>query len=71
MRTTYDRGDFSGESLMLTGDLNVGVVEWTTQYRVDDPYKFLFKVRNVQKTFRDMNEAVMRTVSATAASTRS
>jgi modulator of FtsH protease HflK len=62
VRTSYDRGDFSGESLMLTGDLNVAVVEWTAQYRVSDPYKFLFKVRNVQKTFRDMNEAVMRGV---------
>jgi membrane protease subunit HflK len=51
-----------GESLMLTGDLNVGVVEWTTQYRVVDPYKFIFRVRGVEETFRDMNEAVMRTV---------
>ena len=47
---------------MLTGDLNVAVVEWTAQYRVRDPYKFLFKVRSVQKTFRDMNETVMREV---------
>ena len=50
------------ESSMLTGDLNVGVVEWTTQYRVADPYLYMFKVRNVTDTFRDMNEAVMRTV---------
>jgi len=62
VRTTYSRSDFEGESLMLTGDLNVGVVEWTAQYRVADPYKYLFKVRNVEKTFRDMNEAVMRAV---------
>jgi modulator of FtsH protease HflK len=47
---------------MLTGDLNVAVVEWTAQYRIRDPYLFLFKVRNVQKTFRDMNETVMREV---------
>ena len=47
---------------MLTGDLNVGVVEWTTQYRVADPYLYMFKVREVTATFRDMNEAVMRTV---------
>ena len=47
---------------MLTGDLNVGVVEWTTQYRVADPYLYMFKVREVTGTFRDMNEAVMRTV---------
>ena len=47
---------------MLTGDLNVAVVEWITQYRVSDPYLFMFKVRNPQDTFRDMNEAVMRSV---------
>jgi len=47
---------------MLTGDLNVAVVEWTAQFRVRDPYKYLFKVRNVRQTFRDMNETVMREV---------
>jgi modulator of FtsH protease HflK len=61
-RTSYTSEDLSTESLMLTGDLNVAVVEWTAQFRVRDPYKFLFKVRNVRKTFRDMNETVMREV---------
>ena len=55
-------GDFLGESLMLTGDLNVAVVEWIAQYRVRDPYKYLFKVRKVRDTLRDLNEAVMRQV---------
>lgn len=58
------------ESLMLTGDLNVAVVEWIVQYKVKDPYKYLFKVRSLDiparrgetTTFRDMNEAVMREV---------
>jgi membrane protease subunit HflK len=58
------------ESLMLTGDLNVAVVEWIVQYKVKDPFKYLFKVRNLDSaghdgdttTFRDMNEAVMRQV---------
>ncbi len=62
VRTRYSDADFSDESLMLTGDLNVAVVSWTAQYRVRDPYKYLFKVRSVRKTFRDMNEAVMRAV---------
>lgn len=62
IRTTYSDEDLSAESLMLTGDLNVAVVEWTAQFRVRDPYKYLFKVRNVRKTFRDMNETVMREV---------
>jgi membrane protease subunit HflK len=61
-QTTYSQADFSEESLMLTGDLNVAVVEWTAQFRVRDPYKFLFRVREVRKTFRDMNETVMREV---------
>ena len=51
-----------GEAAMLTGDLNVAVVEWTTQFRVNDPFKFLFRVRSPGATFRDMNEAVMRAV---------
>ena len=62
VRTTYSKEDLSGESLMLTGDLNVAVVEWTAQFRVREPYHYLFKVRNVRKTFRDMNETVMREV---------
>jgi membrane protease subunit HflK len=62
VRTRYAAGAFSDESLMLTGDLNVAVVDWTTQFRVNDPYKYLFKVRNLDDTFRAMNEAVMRAV---------
>jgi modulator of FtsH protease HflK len=62
VRTRYEEGTFERESLMLTGDLNVAVVEWTAQFRVRDPYKYLFKVREVRETFRDLNEAVMREV---------
>ena len=62
VRTQYSRASFLDESLMLTGDLNVGVVEWIVQYRVTDPYQYLFKVRNVKDTFRDLNEAVMREI---------
>jgi len=62
VRTTFSAQEFEDESLMLTGDLNVAVVEWIVQYRVSDPYQYLFRVRNVDDTFRDMNEAVMREV---------
>ena len=62
IRTEYARQQqaLADESVMLTGDLNVAVVEWIVQYRVDDPYEYLFKVRNLEDTFRAMNEAVMR-----------
>jgi membrane protease subunit HflK len=49
-------------SLMLTGDLNVAVVPWIVQYRIKDPYNFLFKVRNVRMLLTDMSEAAMRLV---------
>ena len=48
--------------MMLTGDLNVAVVEWIVQYRIKDPKKFLFDVRDVPMTFRAMSEAAMRQV---------
>jgi membrane protease subunit HflK len=62
VRTQYSQANFNDESMMLTGDLNVAIVEWIVQYRVSDPYQFLFKVRNPESTFRAMNEAVMRQV---------
>jgi membrane protease subunit HflK len=62
VRTSFSTEDFNAEAVMLTGDLNVAVVEWIVQYRVSDPYLYLFKVRNVTGTFRAMTEAVMRQV---------
>lgn len=55
-------GDPGNVSLMLTGDLNVGLVPWIVQYRIKDPYNYLFKVNNVQLLLNDMSEAVMRLV---------
>ncbi len=62
VRTNYSSTDHREESLMLTGDLNAAEVEWIVQFRINDPYKFLFRVRHAEKTFRDINEAVMREV---------
>ncbi|MEC4686204.1 MAG: FtsH protease activity modulator HflK, partial [Nitrospirota bacterium] len=62
IRTEYSSRKYQEESLMLTGDLNAAEVEWIVQYRIKDPYKFLFRVRNSVGTFRDINEAVMREV---------
>jgi membrane protease subunit HflK len=62
VRTRYSPLNFSDESSMLSGDLNVAMVEWIVQYKIADPYKYLFKVRNLSQTFRHMNEAVMRAV---------
>ncbi len=61
-QTRYAGGDYSNESLMLTGDLNVIDVQWIVQFRVEDPVHYLFKVREQRETFRDVAEAVMRRV---------
>ncbi len=50
------------ESMMLTGDLNVAIVEWIVHYRIKDPYQYVFKVRNVEPTLQALSEATMRSV---------
>lgn len=63
VRTRYASGEaYLNEALMLTGDLNVALVPWIVQYRIKDPYQYLFKVGNVRNTLRDLSEAAMRLV---------
>lgn len=62
IRSQYSRAGARDESLMLTGDLNLADVEWVVQYRIDDPFNYLFKVRNPVTTLRDISEASMRQV---------
>lgn len=50
------------EKSMVTGDLNSALVEWIVQYRITDPEKYLFDVRDPGVTLRDISEAVMREV---------
>lgn len=60
VRTRYSATNYQEESLLLTGDLNAAEVEWIVQFRIKDPYQYLFRVRNAEQTFRDINEAIMR-----------
>ncbi|REK19437.1 MAG: FtsH protease activity modulator HflK [Planctomycetota bacterium] len=57
---------------MLTGDLNLGLVEWIVQYRVKDPMQYLFKIGGAEEVSRstlfggtreDVNPAVPDTIS--------
>jgi membrane protease subunit HflK len=57
--TRYSSRDFSPESLMLTGDLNIIDVQWIIQYKIVQPYNWLFKVENQQKTIRDISQSVI------------
>lgn len=62
IRSTYVKQGYQDESLMLTGDLNLADVEWVVQFRVENPYNFLFKVRDSESNLRDISEAVMREI---------
>ncbi len=54
--------DGKRETEMVTGDLNAALVEWVVQYRISDPVKFLFEVREPTGTLRHVSESVMREV---------
>lgn len=54
--------DGKRETEMVTGDLNAALVEWVVQYRISDPVKFLFEVREPAATLRYVSESVMREV---------
>ena len=57
-----DRSQWDLETTMVTGDLNSALVEWVIQYRIREPFDFLFKVRKPKETLRDVSESVMREV---------
>ena len=54
--------DEQRDTQMVTGDLNTALVEWVVQYRISDPVKFLFEVREPRETLRYVSESVMREV---------
>jgi modulator of FtsH protease HflK len=58
----FDRREQEEEKSMVTGDLNVALVEWIIQYRIRESREYLFKVRNPSETLRDVSESVMREV---------
>ena len=61
-QTVYQKEGFDAESLMLTADKNVIDVEWIVQYKVQDPFNFLFKVQDVRQALRDLSETAIRQV---------
>lgn len=62
VNTRYSKANFDDVSVMLTGDLNLADVEWVVQYRVNNPYNYLFKAKNVKNTLNDISESAMRQV---------
>ncbi len=61
-RSSGHKRSIDDESIMLTGDLNLANVMWVVQFRVNDPYKYLFKVKEPELTLRDISESSMRQI---------
>ena len=61
-RTEYSKQRFDDEKLMLTGDLNIGDVEWIVQYQIADPTAYWFNIDEAEQTVRDISESVVRQV---------
>ncbi len=57
--TSYNYSKYTAESTMLTGDLNIVDIQWIVQYRIEDPYKWLFELNNPQTTISDISRSVM------------
>jgi membrane protease subunit HflK len=62
VRSRFTERGFKEESLMLSGDLNVVDLQWTVQYKIGDPIDWLFQLRDVDSTVRDVSESVARQV---------
>ena len=61
-KTDYAKRGYEAESLMLTGDKNVIDVEMIVQYKVRDPFNFVFKVYDVQQAVIDVSETAIRRI---------
>jgi len=58
----YNFRGASDVSLMLTGDRNCAEVHWVVRYKIKNLKEFLFRVRDVKGSIRDVSEAVMRRI---------
>ena len=60
VQTQYSKRNYYHESWMLTGDLNIADVRWIIQYKIKNAADYLFNVRDVENTIRDVSEAALR-----------
>ncbi len=55
----FGNSDYTTESLMLTGDLNIIDVQWIIQYKIENPVAWMFNVESRETTLRDISQSVM------------
>ncbi len=57
-RTTEE--DF--KNLVITGDLNLALINWVVVYKISNPFNYIFKVKNPDDTMKALAESVMRMI---------
>ncbi len=62
IRSQFNKSGFDEESLMLSGDLNVIDLKWIVQYRIMEPQKWLFFIRDGRGAIRDLSESATRRI---------
>jgi len=62
VQTQYSKRNYYQESWMLTGDLNIADVRWIIQFKINSAADYLFNVRDVENTIRDVSEAALRLI---------
>ncbi len=50
------------EALMLSGDMKIVDVEWVVQYKVSNPFDYLFKTKSPITNIRAVSESAMRRI---------
>ncbi len=60
MKSAFSTRGYEEEAWMLTGDLKIADVRWVVQYKIKNARDYLFNVKNIDETIKDVSEAAMR-----------
>ena len=60
VKSAFSTKGYEAEAWMLTGDLKIADVRWVVQYKIKNARDYLFNVKNIDETIKDVSEAAMR-----------
>ena len=60
VKSAFSTRGYEEEAWMLTGDLKIADVRWVVQYKIKNARDYLFNVKNIDETIKDVSEAAMR-----------
>ena len=60
VKSAFSTKGYEAEAWMLTGDLKIADVRWVVQYKIKNARDYLFNVKNIDETIKDVSESAMR-----------